>query len=52
MTVFDSDYVTIEVPIPVAAIGEAVLIEFNFTSDGSADTFSGLCLDNVNVQIP
>ena len=52
MTVFDSDYVTIEVSVPGAAIGEAVLIEFNFTSDGSADTFSGLSLDNVNVQIP
>jgi hypothetical protein len=52
MTVFDLDYVTIEVPVPVAAIGEAVLIEFNFVSDGSVDTFSGLCLDNVNVQIP
>jgi len=52
MTVFDSDDVTIEVSVPGAAIGEAVLIEFNFTSDGSADTFSGLSLDNVNVQIP
>ena len=52
MTVFDLDYVTTEVPVPAIAIGESVLIEFNFVSDGSADAFSGLCLDNVNVQIP
>ena len=42
----------IEVPVPAAAIGEAVLIEFNFVSEGSLDAFSGLCLDNVKVQIP
>ncbi len=52
MTVFDLDYIAIEVPVPAAAIGEAVLIEFNFVSEGSLDAFSGLCLDNVKVQIP
>ena len=52
MTVFDLDYTTIEVLVPAAAIGESILIEFNFVSDGSLDSFSGLCIDNVNVQVP
>ncbi len=52
MTIFDLDYVTAEVPVPAIAIGESVLIEFIFVSDGSLDAFSGLCLDNVKVQIP
>jgi hypothetical protein len=52
MTIFDVDYDAIEVLVPAAAIGESVLIEFNFVSDGTLDTFSGLCLDNILVQVP
>jgi hypothetical protein len=52
MSVFDSDYESIEVLVPEAAIGESAIIEFRFSSDSSADVFSGLSLDNVKVQIP
>ena len=52
MTIFDVDYTAIEVPVPAAAIGQSVLIEFNFVSDSTLDTFSGLCLDNILVQVP
>ena len=31
-------------------LGETVIIEFNFVSDGSADAFSGLTIDNVSVS--
>ncbi len=51
MTVFDTDYTSISVPVPVEAIGENVRIEFNFVSDGTADAFSGLSIDNVNVEV-
>ncbi|NRB28350.1 MAG: hypothetical protein HRU37_11795, partial [Roseibacillus sp.] len=52
MTILDIDYTTIEVLVPEAAIGESVMIEFQFSSDSSADIFSGLSLDNIRVQIP
>ncbi len=50
MTAFDADFETIEIPVDAAAIGETVIIEFNFVSDGSADGFSGLTIDNVSVS--
>ena len=52
MMILDIDYTTIEVFVPEAAIGESVIIEFQFSSDSSADIFSGLSLDNIRVQIP
>jgi len=52
MSVFDSDYESIEVSVPEAAIGESTIIEFRFSSDSSADVFSGFSLDNIKVQIP
>ncbi len=52
MMILDIDYTTIEVFVPEAAIGESAIIEFRFSSDSSADVFSGLSLDNVKVQIP
>jgi len=52
MTILDIDYTSIEVLVPEAAIGESVIIEFQFSSDSSADIFSGLSLDNMRVQIP
>ncbi|MCH2065447.1 MAG: choice-of-anchor J domain-containing protein, partial [Roseibacillus sp.] len=50
MTEFDTDYIDVSVPVPVEVIGENARIEFNFVSDGSADAFSGLSIDNVNVE--
>ena len=49
MTVFDVDYTTLEVPVPTEALGENVIIEWNFVSDGSADNFSGLSSDDIEV---
>ncbi len=51
MTAFDTAYTSISVPVPVEALGENVRIEFNFVSDGTADAFSGLSIDNVNVEV-
>jgi len=52
MAVFDTDYTSISIPVPVETIGETVRIEFNFVSDGSPDAFSGLSIDNVVVTTP
>ena len=49
MTEFDVDYVDVEVPVPVEALGENVIIEWNFVSDNSADSFSGLSIDDIEV---
>ena len=50
MTIFDTDWTTIEVPVDPAAVGEVILIEFNFSSDSSPDAFSGLSIDDVSVS--
>ena len=50
MTDLDTGYETQVIAVPVEAIGENVRIEFNFVSDGSADAFSGLNIDNVTVE--
>ena len=50
MTVFDIDYLNVEVPVPAEAIGESILVEFNFLSDGGGDLFSGLTRDNISVK--
>ena len=50
MTLFDTEYTTIEIPVDAAAVGEIIIIEFNFVSDSSADAFSGLAIDNVSVS--
>ena len=49
MTIFDVDYTNLEVPVPAEALGENVIIEWNFVSDGSADNFSGLSIDDIEV---
>jgi hypothetical protein len=49
MTEFDVAYTTLEVPVPAEAMGENVIIEWNFVSDGSADDFSGLTIDDIEV---
>ena len=49
MEVFDNDWTTIRLPVPPQAIGETVLIEWNFISDDTPDTYSGLSIDDVRV---
>ncbi len=49
MTPIDEDWITLSVPIDPEAIGETVLIEWNFTSDSGVDAFSGLSIDNIEV---
>ena len=49
MEVFDNDWTTIRFPVPPEAIGETVLIEWNFISDNTPDAYSGLSIDDVRV---
>ncbi len=49
MTVFDADWILIRMPVVPEAIGQDVIIEWNFVSDGGVDAFSGLSIDNVQV---
>ena len=49
MSVFDTDYLTITIPVAAGALGETILVEWNFVSDGSVDSFSGLSIDDVRV---
>ena len=51
MTIFDLDWVTARIPVPPEAIGTEIIVEWNFQSDGSLDTFSGLSIDNVGVDL-
>jgi hypothetical protein len=51
MSTFDSNYVRQSIPVVAEALGEGIVIEFNFVSDGSADAFSGLTIDNVVVEV-
>ena len=50
MDVFDNGWRTIRISIVPEAIGETVLIEWNFTSDDTPDSFSGLSIDDVLVS--
>ena len=51
MTAFDPNYLTITIPVVAGALGETILVEWNFVSDNSADSFSGLSIDNVGISI-
>ena len=50
MQVFDEDWRTLRIPVAPEAVGESIVIEWSFTSDGSADSFSGLSIDDVLVS--
>ena len=50
MTVIDNDYTTIEVPVDAAALGQSIIVEINFVSDGTEE-YSGLTIDNVRIDI-
>ena len=49
MTPFDADWINLKFDVVPEALGENVLIEFNFTSDDDQQ-FSGLSLDNISVR--
>ena len=49
MTEFDVDYTSLSLPVVPEAMGENVIIEWNFISDDSADNFSGLTIDDIEV---
>ena len=49
MTEFDVDYASLSIPVVSEALDENVIIEWNFVSDGSADNFSGLAIDDIEV---
>ena len=49
MTIFDVDYTSLSLPVVPEAMGENVIIEWNFVSDGSEDNFSGLSIDDIEV---
>ena len=51
MTVLDTDYATITIPVVAEALAETILVEWNFASDSSADFFSGLSIDNIGVSV-
>ena len=52
MTTFDINWTVQTIPVEAEAIGESIMIEFNFVSDSSPDVFSGLSIDNVVVSVP
>ena len=49
MEIFDSSYRSLSIPVVSEALGENVIIEWTFVSDASADAFSGLTIDNIEV---
>ena len=50
MSILDTDWTAIRIPVPSNLIGGPLVIEWNFISDGSPDAFSGLSLDDVLVS--
>ena len=50
MAALDTGWNPASVAVPAAALGESVLVEFQFVSDGSVDAFSGLSLDNFELS--
>ena len=51
LTQFDIDWNEFSIPLPGTAIGQSIIIEFKFTSDDSADNFSGWSIDNVEINL-
>ena len=50
MTVFDVDWSNLVIPVGPEALGQSIIIEINFISDNSADSFSGLSIDNIRLN--
>lgn len=51
LTAFDVEWTDFTVPLPASAIGETIVIEFQFISDDTADDFSGWSIDNVEINV-
>ena len=51
MFTFDNDWTSFAIPVPTEALGQNILIEWNFTSNDSADQFSGFSIDDIVVEI-
>ena len=50
-TVVDPDWESFSEILPASAVGEEIVLEFWFTSDASADAFSGWSIDNVEIDV-
>ena len=50
LTEIDSEWTSLTLPVVPEALGQNILIEFNFTSDATPDNFSGLSIDNVRIE--
>ncbi len=50
MTAFDVDWSNLVIPVAPEAVGQSIIIEINFISDNSADSFSGLSIDNIRLN--
>ena len=49
LTVVDNDYVNFQLTVVPEAVGQEVIIEWNFLSDASTDFYSGISLDDILV---
>ena len=52
MSIYDSSWTGLTIPLIPEALGEVISIEVNFVSDDTPDAFSGLAIDNVKVDVP
>ena len=48
---FDVEWNEFSALLPASAIGESIIIEFQFISDDTADDFSGWSIDNVEINV-
>ena len=49
MTAVDAEFAVLTIPVVPEALGQNVVIEWNFVSDGSPDQYSGLTIDDIEV---
>ena len=48
---FDVEWTEFSALLPASAIGDSIIIEFQFISDDTADDFSGWSIDNVEINL-
>ena len=51
LTQLDIGWNELSASLPGTAIGESIIIEFKFTSDNTADNFSGWSIDNLEINL-
>ncbi|HBM77392.1 MAG TPA: hypothetical protein DD438_04725, partial [Verrucomicrobiales bacterium] len=51
LTQLDLGWNELSASLPGTAIGESIIIEFKFTSDNTADNFSGWSIDNLEINL-